>query len=272
MEAAVGFVVAHGDVVDRARLAWLRSQTAPTEDVLDKLESGQAVKGGWPPLWDSRVASIDATCFRLAELDDLGALDRPLAKQALAWLAGRQREDGRWEEDASLAGIAPSWARPGDTDAGLYLTVNAGFWLAVSGPPPGSSPTWGSHSEESGEYVPAAQRAAEVFKAAMEPDGSWTSYLVTGWLGGALLYYLGAFYESAQIQVALAERVPEMSPSDTAGLAARMRRVGMAADDWLLVAARKRLAETQRTDGGWDSADGEAFNVHTTLTALRALI
>ena len=86
-----------------------------------------------------------------------------------------------------------------------------------------------------------------------------------------MLYYLGSFYESAQIQVALAERVPEMSPSDAAGLAARMRRVGMSVDDWLMVAARRRLAETQRSDGGWESEDGEAFSVHTTLTALRAL-
>ena len=126
IEAAVGFVVAHGDAVDRARLAWLTSETEPTEEILDKVESGQAVKGGWPALWDSRVASIDATCFRLGELDDLGALDRPLARQALAWLASRQQEDGLWEEDAALAGIAPSWARPGDADAQLYLTVNAG--------------------------------------------------------------------------------------------------------------------------------------------------
>ena len=34
--------------------------------------------------------------------------------------------------------------------------------------------------------------------------------------------------------------------------------------------ARKRLAETQRTDGGWDSAEGPNFDVNTTLTVLRA--
>ena len=50
-----------------------------------------------------------------------------------------------------------------------------------------------------------------------------------------------------------------------------MRRVGMSSDDWLLTAARKRLTETQRSDGGWPSDDGPAFDVHTTLTAIRAL-
>ena len=86
-----------------------------------------------------------------------------------------------------------------------------------------------------------------------------------------MLFHLGWFYESAQIQVALADRVPEMTPADTASLYAALRRVGMSPDDWLLSAARRRLHETQRSDGGWESDDGVQFNVHTTLTAIRAL-
>ena len=69
----------------------------------------------------------------------------------------------------------------------------------------------------------------------------------------------------------LAERIPEMSPADVADLAAAYRRAGMAPDDWLLVAARKRLTETQRSDGGWPNEDRDALAVHTTLTAIRAL-
>jgi hypothetical protein len=45
----------------------------------------------------------------------------------------------------------------------------------------------------------------------------------------------------------------------------------MSPDDWLLVAAKRRLTETQRTDGGWLSDDGDAFNVHTTLAGIRAM-
>ncbi len=269
IEAAMGYVVAHGDDIERARLSWLRSDAPPSEDVLDKAESGQAARGGWPPLWDGRVASIDATCFRLTELDDLGALRRPAAQRALAWLASRQRADGAWEEDEALASLAPEWAQPGDPEARLYLTVNAGFWLAVGGPPADAGAAW--LPAEENEYAPAVQRAAEVFRTSLAPNGSWPSYLATGWLGGALLYHLGSFYESAQIQVALAERVPGLSPADVAWLAAVMRRVGMSGDDWLLAAARKRLEETQRSDGGWDSDAGAAFDVHTTLAVIRAL-
>ena len=278
LDAAIGYVVAHGDVVDRARLAWLRSGIVPPPDVLDKVEVGATLDGGWPALFGAEVGSIDATCFRLGELDDLGALGRPPARRALAWLAERQRPDGMWEEDASLAGVAPPWAQPGDDEAKLYLTTNAAYWLVVGGPEPSPEPEEPTDDPfsfdpkpDDSEHAARIVRAAEAFRASLRPGGSWPSFLVTGWLGCAVLYHLGWFYESAQIQVALAERVPQMSPADTASLFAALRRIGMSGDDWLLGAARRRLAETQRSDGCWESDDGAQFNVHTTLAAIRAL-
>ena len=268
LDAAIGFVVAHGDPVDRARLSWLRSGSVPSVEVLDKAEVGQARDGGWPALWTSDVASVDATCFRLAELDDLGALNRPAARRALAWLASRQRADGCWEEDESLAPVAPSWAQPGDPEAA--------FWLAVAGPDPSpdGAPA-GRHyagpSAEDNEHAERLALAGAVVRDSLAPDGSWPSFLAAGWLGAAVLFHLGWFYEAARIQVILAERVPDMTAADTAWMASALRRIGVADDDFLLTAARHRLAETQRTDGGWSSDDGEAFDVHTTLAAIRAL-
>jgi hypothetical protein len=258
LDAAIGYVVAHGDAVDRARLSWLCAGVVPPQDLLDKVEAGQTRHGGWPALWGDDVASIDATCFRLTEFDDLGALGRPAARRAIEWLVGRQRPDGTWEEDESLVDSAPEWARPGDPEARLYVTANAGFWLTVAG-------------AQDDRYAGAASRAAEAFRASLGPDSSWPSFLVVGWLGAAMLHHLGWFYEAARIQLILAERVPGMSPADCASMAATLRRVGVSRDDWSLVEARSRLSETQRSDGGWRSDDGNAFNVHTTLTAIRAL-
>jgi hypothetical protein len=272
LDAAIGYVVAHGDAVDRARLSWLCSNTPPPDDILDKAEVGQARKGGWPALWNSHVASIDATCFRLAELDDLGAIDRPAGREAVEWLASRQRPDGMWEEDPSLASTAPPWARPGDPEARLYLTANAGFWLAAASPGARVGRHHFGPEPEDNRYAETVTRAAEAFRASLRPDGSWPSFLPAGWLGAAVLFHLGWFYEAAQIQVILAERVPEMSAADCAWMTAALRRVGMNKDDWLMVAAFRRLSETQRGDGGWPSDDGDAFDVHTTLAAIRALL
>src|SRR6266571_1829629 len=132
IDGAIGYVVAHGDPVDRARLSYLRSGLAPPADVLAKAEMGEAPGGGWPAFWAGDTASVDATCFRLAELDDLGALHREPARRALA----------------ALADTAPDWARPGDPEARLYLTANAGFWLAVSGSEGSDGePTLNPHAE-----------------------------------------------------------------------------------------------------------------------------
>lgn len=268
LDAAIGFVVAHGDAVDRARLSWLRVGTPPATAILEDAEVGQAPDGGWPAIWGGDVASVDATCFRLAELDDLGALGRPAARRALDWLATVQRPDGTWEEDESLSGWAPPWATPGDPEARLYLTANAGFWLTVAGHDARAAGPL--DHRVGGVYAGVVHGAAQAFAAAIRPDGTWPSFLAAGWLGAAVLHRQEMYYESARIQVVLADRVREMTPSDLTAMASAMRRVGLSANDSLLIAAHRRLAETQRSDGGWASDDGEAFNVHTTLAAIRA--
>ncbi|MEU5947010.1 prenyltransferase/squalene oxidase repeat-containing protein [Micromonospora sp. NPDC047465] len=268
MDAAIGFVVAHGDAVDRARLSRLRTGAPAPVELLDEAEAGQAPGGGWPAVLGGEVASVDATCFRLAELDDLGALGRPAARHALDWLAARQLPDGGWEEDPRLAGLAPEWARPGDPEARFYLTANAGYWLTVAGLDARAAGPL--DHRVGGAYAGVVQAAAHALATALAPDGSWPSFLPAGWLSAAVLHRQQMYDESARIQAVLAERVPKMSPADVAWLAATLRRVEGNEEQWLFAAARRRLAETQRSDGGWDSDDGHQFDVHTTLTAIRA--
>nr|WP_326564709.1 prenyltransferase/squalene oxidase repeat-containing protein [Micromonospora peucetia] len=268
IEAAVGFVVAHGDAVDRARLSWLRTGAQPPPGLLDDAEVGQTLDGGWPATLDGTVSSVDATCFRLSELDDLGALGRPAARRALDWLATRQLPDGGWAEDPALADVAPDWARPGDPEAGFHLTANAGFWLTVAGLD--ARPSGPLDHRVGGAYAGVVQAAAQSLVARLRPDGRWPSFLPAGWLSAAVLYRQEMFHEAARIQVILAERMPELSPGDAAWLAATLRRVGIDGQDWLLARAWRRLTETQRSDGGWESDDGRQFDVHSTLSVIRS--
>lgn len=268
IDAAIGFVVARGDAVERARLSWLRAGIVPEPEVLAHAETGQTAVGGWPAQWAEEKASIDATCFRLAELDDLGGLGRPAARRALDWLATGQRPDGTWEEDESLAEDAPPWAKPGDPEARLYLTANAAFCLTVGGLEARAGGPL--DSRPGGVYAGVVTKAAQAIRDSLQPDGTWPSFLITGWLGAAVLHRQDMFYEAARMQVVLTDRLPEMTPADVIALAATLRRVDVSADDRLLVAARRRLTATQRSDGSWPSDDGERFDVHTTLAAIRA--
>jgi hypothetical protein len=189
VDAAIGYVVAHGDPVERARLSFLRTGATPPPGAIERITEGQMADGGWPASGDGRVPSVDATCYRLGELDDLGGLRGPAVDRALNWLAGAQRDDGTWQEDESLAAEAPAWAMPGDPEATLYLTSVAGFWLAVA-------------EEEAHPH-----------------------------------------HEVVAVHDAVMNRASQFI-----------------------------LSQTQRTDGGWDSAEGPLFDVNTTLIALRAVL
>jgi hypothetical protein len=186
-------------------------------------------------------------------------------ERALTWLAGVQRADGTWQEDESLAAEAPAWAMPGDAEATLYLTSVAGFWLTIA------ELETHPHHEEPAVHAPVLTAAARHVVGRLRPDGSWPSFLAAGWHAAGLLHEQQFYYESARVQLVLGDRLADMTPADVASMAAALGRVRLG-DDWLLRAARKRLAETQRTDGGWDSDEGPVFDVNTTLTAIRAVL
>ncbi|WP_244871879.1 prenyltransferase/squalene oxidase repeat-containing protein [Catellatospora sp. TT07R-123] len=269
LDAAIGFVVKKGDPVDRARLSYLRTGVMPSDDVVSAMEAGQLPSGGWPTSQRGKIASIDVTCYRIDQLDDLGALGRPAAQRALDWLGGRQAPDGSWQEVKELAPEAPEWAQPGDPEATLYMTATATFWLTVFGLDFRATLPYGDNTPI--PYADSAARGADFIKNSLNADGTWPSYLMTGWLGAAVMYRQDMYYEAARMQSVLGERLPRMAPVDAAAMAATMRRVGVSADDWTMIAAKKRLAETQRTDGGWDSEQGDAFDVHLTLNVIRAI-
>ncbi len=215
--------------------------------------------GGWPAFWGGDVASIDATCFRLAELDDLGALEpaRPRGGRCAGWRP-RSGPTACWEEDAVAGRRRPAVGAAGRPRGALYLTANAAFWLAVGGPsaeerrPPEPSSTDTRRTRHPGgrddsEHAARSSGRRGVPRG-LRPDGTWPSFLVSGWLGGAVLLphrlVLRVGADPGRARRTGAGRCPR--PTSRRWLAA-LRRVGMSDEDSLLAAARRRLAETQRT-------------------------
>ncbi len=101
-QAAITFVRSTGNSVEQARLQYVLDGSLPPPQIRVQLFAGQREDGGWSPFWAPDYSSLDATCFRLAQAEQLGISAADAAIQrALALLARRQRQDGSWEEAES---------------------------------------------------------------------------------------------------------------------------------------------------------------------------
>lgn len=254
LETAAAFVRAHANPAELSRLNYLLHQTPPPPEAIAQLLDGQRPDGGWPPFWAADYSSIDATCYRLAQADQMGiGLSEPAIGRALAFLAYRQRADGSWQEDAVVADQAPPWAKPGDDTATLYLTANAGFWLAVLA---------GSKD---------GPQAADYLQSYLDVDGRLPSFRHTHWLAAALWHNVGRHDTAECVLTHLTSQLDQLSPANLAWLLVSLHRAGLPTEHPLLSAAATNLDGQQQPDGRWPADDGPAWDAHTTLEALRAL-
>ena len=130
---AIQYVRSEGNVIEKARLKYLQYDQPASPEVVEEFVSAQNQDGSWSPYWATNYSSVDATCFHLAQANQLGIrMGEPALIKAINFIANRQRSDGTWEEAQSVAKIAPPWVKPGDMSAKLYITANSGYWLAMS--------------------------------------------------------------------------------------------------------------------------------------------
>ena len=255
LATAVDFIESHGDAVEQARLEYLLENQPPSKGVIRKFQSTQREDGGWAPFWAPDYSSLDATCFRLAQAQQIG-LDSavPGIASAIHFLAKHQQEDGSWEEDRAVADLSPPWTKPGETSARLYLTANCGYWLATSN-----------------KYTDAAARGADFLATFLDENGHLPSYLVAHWLSGGLWYRLNLIEAAESVLNYLATRLDKLSASNLAWLITSLRTAHVPTDHPLIEGAVFRLMWLQLQNGRWQSDDGAEYDVHVTLEALYAL-
>ncbi len=254
-EAALAFVRSEGSRVERARLTCLLDNSPASPHVVRDLLADQRADGGWAPFWASEYSSLDATCFGLARAEQLGLTpsDDACAKAA-RFLAQRQRPDGSWEEDESIASVVPPWVAPGRVASRLYLTANCGYWLAIlSGEgtgPRAAGRFLETHLDESGR-LPA----------------SWQAH----WLAGSLWHRLNWQAAARRVLARVDRHLSDLPASNLAWLISALHGVGVSASHPLLGRAATLLERRQASDGRWVSEDGPEWDAHATVEALRAL-
>ncbi len=253
-EKAVQFVKNNGNEVEQARLNYILANERPSEKVLADLFAGQQSDGGWAPFWADNHSSLDATCFRLAQAEQLGIAQSEIAvMRAMNFLAQHQSSDGSWEEDMQVADSAPPWAKPGNLSAKLYLTSNCGLWVALSGNPDNK-----------------ASKAAEYLQTHLDQDGHLPSFPHTHWLAGGLWYKLD-WQASARTFEYLSKRIGDLATSNLSWLITTLCAAEVPTSHYLVSEAASLLEQSQQDNEYWESEDGTSQNVHSTLEAMRAL-
>ena len=257
---AAAFVEQRGDPVQRARLRYIYQDQPPAPEALRQLLAGQRPDGGWQPAWSPNYSSIDATCFRLFQAEQLGlGATEPALIASLHFLVNRQQADGAWEEAPNLSSVTPPWALPCSREARLYLTASSGYWLARLAP------------ADMGSLRESANRASNYLLLYAGGRDRLPSFLQADWLAAGMWQCLGRTDLTGRICTFLETRVPEMPAGHLAWLIVTLRGAGLEATHPLLAAAGERLAGLQAADGHWPSEDGPSRDIDETLDALYAL-
>jgi hypothetical protein len=257
---ASAYVDQRGDPVQRARLRYIYYRQLPTDELLRQLLAGQRADGGWQPSWAPNYSSIDATCLKLFQAEQLGlGAGEPALIRALHFLTRRQQADGAWEEAPNLASLAPPMALPGSREARLFLTASSAYWLARLAP------------ADMGSLRESAGRAAAVLITYLGGRDRLPSFMQTDWLAAGMWQCLGRTDLANRIYPFLESRVPEMSAGQMAWMIVTLRGAGLDASHPLMATAGMSLAALQSDDGRWASAEGPSRDVEDTLDALYAL-
>lgn len=100
VQRARAYVLAHGSLLDQARLAGILGAAGPDRSLVKEVEARQNTDGGFPPAGEpDGPSSLDETCAMLAQLKDMPPLaGSPMASRALSFLRRMQQPGGSWNE------------------------------------------------------------------------------------------------------------------------------------------------------------------------------
>lgn len=252
---AIHYIQKNGSSIEQARLnSLLYNQPAPPEIIIEFCSS-QNQDGSWSPFWAANYNSLDATCFHLAQAHQLGvSMNDPAIRKAVTFIANRQKSDGTWEEEQSIAEIAPPWAKTGHIHAKLYLTANCGYWLAMAQ-----------------AYQEKVRIAGSYLAQKLDERGQLSSFMQTYWLSVGIWQEIGLVKQTKQVIRYLETRLGDFSANNLTWMITALRMVDIPTKHTLIAEALARLMLLQQKDGSWQSDDGSEFDTHTTLEALFAL-
>ncbi|MGA9396751.1 MAG: hypothetical protein WBV22_00710 [Anaerolineaceae bacterium] len=255
MTMQLTYIEKHGSPVEKARLAYVLNGTPPSNNIVADLFAGQCLDGGWPAKWSHKLSSLDATCFHLAQAEQLGltASEKPIS-DALRFLVRRQSLDGSWDKDASISSYAPERLKPGTLETRLYLTANCGFWVAYYSGRDNSVP-----------------RAMGFLMRYLEESGCLPSSYQANWMSASLWLRMRRYEVADRVITACKKHMEGLPASSLAWMGVSLIIGRVRRKNPLIQAAADKLLSLRKPGDYWESEDGRQGNCHTTIEAIRVL-
>jgi hypothetical protein len=260
LQRAVTFVRSNGNLIDRARLASILWDRAPSEDVLEEVAKLQKPDGGFA-YWCPQVSNLCDTAYILQWLDDLKSYRNTAADTACRFLLDRQSEDGGWDEvDEVVHYPVPEWMMPGRLETRTWLTAFCSHVLIRFG-----------YAEAPGTRCPT-----DFLLAHCDAAGRIRGYLRATWMSLPMLaLHPGRRSEPYHKAIAVVEEnySEEWTGAYLAWLLRCLKDAGLSLDHPLVGRATIDLENKQRPDGSWEPepGEGEEHAVNATISALRSL-
>ncbi len=262
IEKAEGFVAAHGDEIEQARLATILHDHDPDDAIRRHLSDMQDPDGGyayWLP--GKTMSTVCDTAFVLWWFDDLGIRTGKTVERAVEFLFAHQKSDGGWDEVEDLTTMdVPEFLVPGETRTRVWLTAYCAHLLMLFG------------------FADSPQcRGCPVdfLMANREPSGKLIGYLRATWDALAVFSRYPADNREP-FKRALAVIEDELTPSKWAAsylawLVRALRDAALARDHPVVSQCLAVLSESQRPDGSWKPEDEETYAPGATIDVIRAL-
>jgi A-macroglobulin TED domain len=255
IDRAIQYIDSHGSAIEKARLKFITDAALiSTDEIAQLMNHPQNEDGGWIPFWGKDISSLDATCYKLAQLEQLGVQQHSMIDKAITFMLSKQADKGYFEEEERIADICPPWVKPGELEAQLYLTANCALWIQYYAP-------------QNKEQLVSA---AEYLISHINEGGFINSYRHTNWMAAGFLYRMGFEAESQRMMQYIESTIEDLSSDNLAWLANTLILCKMNSKE-LLHKITTQLIQLQQEDGSWSSDDGEWQRMHTTLEALRAI-
>jgi squalene cyclase len=257
---SISFIEENGTDLEKARLRYILYGAKPEPDVIQPFIKLQNANGGFPfGLVQGNPSALNNTLVALLRMDELGMLDSSTANRAFQYVLVAQKDDGGWDEEASIARYgSPPWASPGEPWARLYLSAQSAFWLAVGG--------YRGHS--------GFQRALDFLLKHQEESGRVQGFLHNTWIATSVFVMAGSRYTEVVkkgLEAMMTAPLSEWVDSQISWALECLGKAGLPKDVPFVEKGLAELVWRRRVDGSWASEDGEARSVGAVIGVLKVL-